>query len=150
MAEQGQMEVSGWDKSKRRNSHATDRFFRQSTNIDPKCFQFLHNFILLHDKRAVTVSEEQQRFEREMQQNAGKPSTKQDLFFTETLVIKHLLDNLKIIKKYLKEKRAIKPNLSWDSTMGLKSELKMKITFQILICVETANHQEQTVFTQEF
>lgn len=85
-----------------------------------------------------------------MQQNAGKPSTKQDLFFTETLVIKHLLDNLKIIKKYLKEKRAIKPNLSWDSTMGLKSELKMKITFQILICVETANHQEQTVFTQEF
>lgn len=120
MAERGQMEGSGWAKSRRRSSHTTDRFFRQSANIDPKCFQLLQNFILLHDKRAVTISEEQQRFEREMQQNAGKPSTKQDLFFTEMFVIKHLLNNLKIIKEYLKEKRAIKPNLSYPFNGGIK------------------------------
>lgn len=55
-----------------------------------------------------------------MQQKAGKHSTKRGLFFTEALVIKHLLDILKIIKEYLKEKRAIKVNLSHPFNNGIK------------------------------
>jgi len=95
MADQGQMEGSERDTSKGSSLHTRDCFFRQPTHIDFKYSQLLRNFILLHDKSTVTISEEWQKFEREIQQKAGKRSMEQELFFTEALVIKHLLDIVK-------------------------------------------------------